>query len=161
MQTNDDNAVADRINAGAAIPTVEPSQIESMWQAISKVPREKRISTGVDLHMMASASGGRPPTPEQRVGMMIRYVLFDHLLEQGLLDEYMNDDALRKKVFSAVALFPCDKNDLAEAAAQRMSGEGSREAAQKIANELKQAGHDPDHPGLLGKLIDWMRENCK
>lgn len=161
MQTDDMNAVTERINAGAGIPTVEPSQIEYMWQAIGKVPREQRRATGIDLHLVAAGSGLPPPGPEQLVGMMIRYVLFDHLLEQGLLDEYMKDDVSRKKVLTAVALFPCDKNDLAEATAQRLSREGPREAADKIARELEQAGYDPDHPRLGGRFVDWMLQNCK
>lgn len=161
MQSDDINSVTERINAGAAVPAVEPSQIEYMWQAISKIPREQRRATGIDLQHVAAGSGRLMPRPEQRVGMMIRYVLFDHLLEQGLLDEYMKDDVSQKKVLTAVALFPCDKNDLAEATAQRLSREGSREVANKIARELKQAGYDPDHPRLGSRFIDWMRQNCK
>lgn len=92
--------------------------------------------------------------------MMMRYAMLDALVDRGILDEYMKDESLRKKVFAAAALFPCDKNDLGEALAQRLARDSPPDVAQKTSEEFRQAGYDPDHPKVGGKFIDWMRDNC-
>jgi hypothetical protein len=92
--------------------------------------------------------------------MMMRYALLDALVERGILDEYMKNESLRKKVFATAALFPCDKNDLGEALAQRLARDSSPDVAQKTWEELRQAGYDPVYPKVSGKFIDWMRDNC-
>jgi len=171
METDDPNAVTDRINAGAEIASVEPSLIEHMWQAISSIPREQRqgrtveilfkASTAVDLHAVAHGDPDLlPQDPAQRVAMMMRYALLDALVERGILDEFMKDESLRKKVFAAAALFPCDKNDLGEALAQQLPLNSPPDVAQKTSEDFRQAGYDPEHPKVSGKFIDWMRDNC-
>jgi hypothetical protein len=152
MQTDDLNLVTEQINAGAGIATIEPSLIEHMWKAMSSIPSELRQGTSTGLHTVASADPGRlPENPEQRVGMIMRYALMNALIERGLLDDYMNDEAQRKKVFAAAAQFPCDKNDLGEAVAQKLN--------QKTSEELRQAGYDPDHPKVAERFIAWMHEH--
>lgn len=154
MQTDELNVVTEQINAGAEVATVEPSLIEHMWQALSSIPKDLLQSTSVGLHAVASADPGRlPQNPEQRVGMMVRYALMNALIERGLLDEYMKDEAQRKRVFAAAALFPCDKNDLGEAVAKQL--------ADKTNEELRLAGYDPDHPKVAGRFIAWMHEHCQ
>jgi hypothetical protein len=160
LQIADLNAVTDRINAGAEIASVEPSLIEHTWQAISSIPREQRQNTGIDLHAVAHGDPDLlPQDPAQRVAMMMRYALLDALVERGILDEFMNDESLRKKVFAAAALFPCDKNDLGEALAQQLALNSPPDVAQKTSEDFRQAGYDPDHPKVSGKFIDWMRDN--
>ncbi|HET9284886.1 MAG TPA: hypothetical protein VFR24_23290 [Candidatus Angelobacter sp.] len=74
MQPDELNVVAEQINAGAEIATVEPSLIEHMWKAMSSIPSELRHGTSTGLHAVASADPSRlPQNPEQRVGMMMRY----------------------------------------------------------------------------------------
>ena len=151
MQMDELNAVTEQINTGAEVPTVDPSLIEQIWKALSSVP--KNISQGmVGLHAVASGNPSLlPQSPEQRVGMMVRYTVMNALIERGLLDDYMKDEEQRKKVFAAAARFPCDKNDLGEAVAQKLD--------QKANEELRQAGYDPDHPKVGERLIAWMREH--
>lgn len=161
MPIDDLSAATERINAGAEIASVEPSLIEHMWQAISSIPKEQRQSTGVGLHAVALGDPDRlPQNPDQRVAMLMRYALLDALVERGILDEYMKNESLRKKVFAAAAQFPCDKNDLGEALAQRLARDSPPDVAQKTREEFRQAGCDPDHPKVSGKFIDWMRDNC-
>ena len=91
--------------------------------------------------------------------MVMRYALLDALVERGILDEFMKDESLRKKVFAAAALVPCDKNDLGEALAQQLALNSPPDVAQKTREDLRRAGYDPDHPKVGGKFIDWMRDN--
>jgi len=152
MQTDDLNVVTEQINAGTEIATVEPSLIEQMWKALSSIPKDLLQGNSVGLHAVASAGPNNlPENPEQRVGMMVRYTLMDELIQRGLLDEYMKDEGQRKKVFAAAAQFPCDKNDLGEAVAQKLD--------QKTNEELRQAGYDPDHPKVAERFIAWMHEH--
>jgi hypothetical protein len=156
------NAVVDRINAGEEIASVEPALIEHLWTALNSIPREQleklRGSTGsFGVHCDPDLL---PESPEKRVGMMMRNVLFNALLERGILDEYMKDEVLRKKVFAAAALFPCDKDDLGEAVAQRLIRDAQPDVAEKTREEFRQAGYDPDHPKVAAKFIAWIRENC-
>lgn len=153
MQPDDLNAVTEQINAGAEIVTVEPSLIEQMWKAMSSIPNELRQGTSTGLHAVASAGPSHlPQNPEQRVGMVVRYALMNALIERGILGDYMNDETQRKKVFAAAAQFPCDKNDLGEAVAQKLD--------QKTNEELRQTGYDPDHPKVAERFIAWMHEHC-
>jgi len=151
MEMDKLNAVMGQINEGARIAAVDPELIEQMWKALSSVPKD--MSQGmVGLHAVASGNPSLlPQNPEQRVGMMVRYSLMNALIERGLLDEYMNDEGQRKKVFAAAAMFPCDKNDLGEAVSQKLS--------QKTNEELRQAGYDPDHPKVGDRFVKWMREH--
>jgi len=152
MHMDELNAVTDQINEGAEVPSVEPELIEHVWEAIRSIPEELR-ATSRGMHLTAKTDPNLlPQSPEQRVGMMMRYGLMNALIERGLLDEYMKDESGRKKVFAAAAKFPCDKNDLAEAVAQQLN--------QKTNEELRQAGYDPDHPKVAERLVTWMREHC-
>ena len=152
MQTEDLNLVTEQINAGTEVASVDPGLIEQMWQAMSSIPSELRQGTSTGFHAVASAGPSRlPQNPEQRVGMMVRYALMNALIERGTLDEYMKDEAQRKKVFATAAQFPCDKNDLGEAVAQKLD--------QKTNEELRQAGYDPDRPKVAERFIAWMHEH--
>lgn len=153
MQMDELNVVTEQINAGAEVASVDPGLIEQMWKAMSSIPRELRHGTSTGLYAVASGDpGSLPQNPEQRVAMAVRYALMDALIERGILDEYMKDEAQRKKVFATAAQFPCDKNDLGEAVAQKLD--------QKTNEELRQAGYDPDHPKVGERFIAWMREHC-
>jgi hypothetical protein len=161
MQIEALNAVTEQINAGAEVASVEPVLIEQMWKAMSSIPRELRQGTLTGVHAVAPVDpGSLPQVPEQRVGMMVRYAVMDALIERGILDEYMKDEAQRKKVFAAAALFPCDKNDLGEAVAQQLARIQPSEIAQKTHEELQQGGYDPEHPKVGERFIAWMRDHC-
>lgn len=161
MHTDDLRAATERLNAGAEIPNVEPSLIEYLWEAISRIPREKRKNTAIGLGVFARGDPNRlPQNPELHVAMMVRYALLDALIERGILREYMENESLRKKVFVAAASFPCNKNDLSEALAQRVLRESPPDIAQKVIEEFRQAGYDPDNPQVAGRFIVWLRDNC-
>ncbi len=160
MQIDDLDAAVDRINAGAEVATVEPSLIEYMWKRISSIPRELRQSTSPGHFAVLADPDRFPQNPDQRAAMMIRYALLNALVERGILDDYMKDESLRQKVFAAAALFPCDKNDLGEAVAQRLVSDSSPNVAQKTSEEFRQAGYGPEQPRVGGKFIEWMRHNC-
>lgn len=158
MQIDDLDAAVGRINAGAEIATVEPSLIEYIWKAISSIPKELRQRAPAGSHLGVLAERDRiPQNPDQRAAMMMRYALLNALVAQGILDDYMKDEPLRQKVFAAAALFPCDKNDLGEAVAQRLGRDSSTDVVPKTEEE---AGYDPEHSQVGRKLIEWMRHNC-
>ena len=152
MQMDEMNVVTEQINAGGEVPGVESSLIEQMWKATSSIPKDLLQGSSTGMHAVASAGPSSfPEDPEQRVGLLIRYALMNALIERGLLDDYMKDEVQRKKVFAAAAQFPCDKNDLGEAIAQKLN--------QQTNEELRQAGYDPDHPKVGERFIAWMREH--
>lgn len=160
MEHDDFKAAAERLNTGAEVPTVAPGVIKAAWDAASRIPREQRQRTafGIGAFAMANAADV-PQNAEQRVAFIARYSLLDALMELGILDDYLNNDSTREKVFTAVASFPCNKYHLGEAMAQKQLREALPEAAEKIRAELRELGYDPDHP--LGEAFkQWMHDHC-
>ena len=157
MEKDDLEAATARINAGAEVATVEPSLIEYMWKLMSSIPREQRQSTSPGFTGVLADPGRFPQNPDEHVAMMIRYALLSALVEGGIVGDYMKDESLRQKVFTAAALFPCDGNDLAEAVAQRDS---SPDVTRKTGGEFRRTGYDPEQPKVSKKFIEWMLHNC-
>jgi hypothetical protein len=161
MESVEFNAYAERINEGAPIAQVEAYLIEGMWEALSRMPAEKRQHVSVGLGAFARVNPNfAPPSPEQTVALLARYALLDALIERGILDDYMRDELLRKRVFAAAASLPCDKNDLSEALAQKILRESPAEVVASTKEEMRLAGYDPDHPKVGDKFIEWMCDTC-
>lgn len=152
-------AATTRLNAGEQIPEVEATWIEQMWDVRSRIPPEKREHTAIGLGAIA---GGDPSQidPEHRVALMARCLLLDAIVELRVLDDYMNEESKRKKVFAAAASIMCNKNDLGEALAQKHIPESPADMAEKMKQELRAAGCDPDHPKIGDRFIRWMRDSC-
>jgi hypothetical protein len=159
MEHEDLNVAVERINAGAQIPAVEPSQIEHMWLALSRTPADRRKNTAVGLTAVCANREFAPKSPDEQVAMMTRYALLDALLERGILNDYMKNESARKEVFAAVARIPCDKSDLGEALAERVLREASTEAMEQKRAEAKSEGWDIDRPKIGEKLIGWIRSH--
>jgi hypothetical protein len=160
MQGDDVHAASERFDAGEQIVQVDRSQIGHVWEAMSRIPieaRQKTAAIGVDVFGNSDLA---PRTPEQQIALMARYALLDALIERGALNAYMSDESLRERVFAAAATIPCDKNDLGEVMVQRLLRESPPEVAQKVEQEMRQAGCDPDHPKMCDKFVEWMRDNC-
>jgi hypothetical protein len=153
-------AAAERLNAGAQIAQLEPSLIEHMWKALSRIPRNEGQPTVVGYMAVRLAPELAPRSPEHKLAMMARYALLDALYRAGHLHDYMKDETLREKVFAAAARMPCDQNDLSEAVAERVLRQSPPDITQKTKEELAQQGYDPDHLKLADKFIAWMRDNC-
>lgn len=161
MQDDAFGAATERINSGAEIPTVSPSLIEHLWVAISRIPKPQSQHTAIGLGAFALCDpDALPKNPEQRVAMMARYALLDALVERGILSEYMEDEALRKKVFAAAASLPCNKNDLGEALAEKLLRDSPPERLEEAQKELSEAGYDPTHLKVAEKFIEWMHDRC-
>ena len=161
MQGDDLHAATERFDAGEQILQVEPSQIAHVWEAMSRIPieaRQKTAAIGLDVAFGDPDLARR--NPEQQVALMVRYALLDALIERGNLNPYMSDESLRKRVFAAAATIPCNKNDLGEVLVQRLLRKSPPEVAQKVEQEMRQAGCDPDHPRVYDKFMEWMRDNC-
>ncbi|MFB3812722.1 MAG: hypothetical protein ACE14L_01315 [Terriglobales bacterium] len=142
MDENEHQAAAERINAGAPIPEVEPSVIKHLWDAIRSIPAgfRRRQDVAIGLGAVAACGGPDPSSlsPEPHVAMMARYALLDALVERGFLNDYMEDQGLKEEIFRTAALFPCDKNDLAEALVPRMLRESSPETVENFVAEMRQ-----------------------
>ena len=151
-------AATDRLNAGAQIAQVEPSLIEHMWKALSRIPRNQGQPTGFVAARLEPDLA--PRNPEQKLAMMARYALLNALIERGILDDYMKDETLREKVFAAAARLPCDKNDLLEAVAERVLQQSPPGITQQTKEDLAHLGYDPQHLKVADKFIAWMRDNC-
>lgn len=150
---------AHRLNAGAQIAEVEPSLIESMWKALSRIPRTEGQPTASGHTAVKLDPELAPRSPEQKLAMMARYALLDALIERGILDDYMKDETLQRKVFKAAAQLPCDQNDLREAVAERVLRQSPPDASQKIKEDLARGGYNPDHLKVADKFIAWIRDN--
>lgn len=142
---NDDAAVAARVTAGEPVAPVE------FWD----LPQR----TG---HLMAVA-GNHPDLSSlssgQRIAFAVRYALLDALIRAGILDRFMEHAKLRQKVFAAAASLPCDINDFGEAMMLKRLRESSPDVVEKMKEEMRQAGYDPNHPKLGEKFVSWMDQN--
>ncbi len=151
-------AAMERINSGAEVPPVDPSMVESLWDAISSIPAERRGTTAVDLGAVAGANLSSLD-PEQHVALMTRCMLLSALAERGVLNDYIGDEFLRKKLLVATATLPFSKNDLAEALAGRIFRESPPDVVQKTRADMIEAGLDPDFPNIAKRLIACVRDN--
>ena len=157
---HDMNAATEQINAGASIPPIDPALIERVWQAVSGIPRPSGRHVSIGLGAVASGDPTlAPTTPDQQVALMVRNAMLDALVERGVLDEFMQDASLRKKVFQAAATLPCDKNDFGEAVAEKVLRESPPELGAKTEEEFKLAGYDPNHLKIVDKFIAWIRDH--
>jgi len=157
---NDDGAAVARLNAGEPMAPVEFSWIEHAWNALGHLAPWPRHSTGIDLGAVAGNDASLASlSPEKRIAFACRYALLEALIKAGILDHYMEDAKLRQKVFAAVASLPCDKNDLGEAMMLKRLRESPPDIVEKMTEEMRQAGYDPDHPNLGEKFIAWMDHN--
>jgi hypothetical protein len=147
------NDAVNQLNAGGAIAAVDASWIERSWNVMSQLDAIRGTSIG----LRAVADPNAPAlTPGERLAVSFRYELLDSLLKRNILDSYMQDAALRKKVFQAVASLPCDKTDLGEASFLRRLRESPPEVAEKMIDEARNEGYDPEHPRLDDKFLAWM-----
>jgi hypothetical protein len=148
------------LNAGEPIAPVDASLIERAWKALSQLDAIQRNTVGIQLGAVAgNDSNASALSPDQRLAFSFRYALLDALLKRGILDSYMEDANLRHQVFAAAASMPCDKNDLGEASLLRRLRESPPDIVEKMTEEMKQAGYDPDHPKLDEKFMAWMNTN--
>jgi hypothetical protein len=156
---NDDAAVAARVTAGEPVAPVEFSLIERAWNRLSQLATDLPQRTG---HLMAVA-GNHPDLSSvssgQRFAFAVRYAQLDALIRAGVLDRYMEDATLRQKVFAAAASLPCDINDFGEAMMLKRLRESSPDVVEKMKEEMRQAGYDPNHPKLGEKFVSWMDQN--
>ena len=148
------DAVAARVNAGEEIPEVDPSRIEHMWDVMSRIPRGQNKTIGL------GAAGGDPNARqtdiEEQVAVVFRCKILEALVDRGVLNDFMKDEEGRKKLFVAAATLKCDKNDFGEALAQESIREAPPEVREKMKEELRLAGCDPDHPAIVEKFITWI-----
>ena len=157
---NDDAAAAARLNAGEPIAAVPFSLIERAWNALGHLARERQPSVGIHLGAVA----GNDPnlsslSSDQRVAFTVRYALLDALITAGFLDRFLEDAKLRQRVFAAAATLPCDKSDLGEAMILKRLRESPPDIVEKMIEEMRQVGYDPDHPKLSEKFMAWMNHN--
>ena len=157
MEDEGFSAATERINSGAPIPAVEPSQIEYALEVLSSIPKDRRKNTAVGLTAVCGNPDYPPKNPDEAVAWMARFALLDALVERGILNDYMKDEPGRKQVFAAAATIPCDKHDLAEALAERILRDASPEMLERTKEEAKNAGLDIDRPKIGEKFIDWIR----
>lgn len=144
-----------RLNTGEPIPPVEAALIENIWMLASRIPRERLETAAIGLGAICNP-GAPQPEPEQQVALMARYMLLDALIQRGVLAPFMTDEALRKKVFSASAKMPCNRDDIGEALAYKMLVDSQAEQLEKTRAESLEAGLDPDHPQLDDKFLAWI-----
>ena len=158
---NDDGAAVARLNAGEPIAAVQCSLIERAWNALGHHARGPRHSIGIDLGAVAGNDSTLSAlSPDQRIAFTVRYALLDALITTGILDRFMEDAKLRQRVFVAAATLPCDKSDLGEAMILKRLRESPPDIVEKMIEEMRQVGYDPDHPKLSEKFMAWMHHNA-
>lgn len=161
MQSDEMAAAVERLNTGAGIPAVAPSMIAIAYEGLHRLHREKGLGVGVDVGLFAKLDPvNQPPNAEQQVAFMARMGLLNALLELDILDAYMSDESQREKVFAAAASFPCNKSHLGEAMALKRLREAQPDVAEKMREDFRQSGYDPDHPKVGDEFKRWMEEHC-
>lgn len=158
--TDDLRALAEEINAGAQIPTIEAAQIEQVWEALSRIPVNRRKSEDIGFTGVCVNPALAPKNAEEEVALMARYALLNALLERGFLNDHMNDESARKRVFVAAATLPCDTNDLGEALAERLLCDKPADVVERTREELKNAGWDLNRPKVVEKFVSWIHNHC-
>ena len=145
-----------QINAGAEVPAIDPQFVEASWDVLATLPPERRRNAAIGLGAVAGRGLESLP-PEQEVALLIRITLLNALSECGVLNDYLSENTLKRKLMTAVASVPFTKNDLAEALSQRIFREATPEVAEKARREMIEAGLDPDFPGIARRLTDSLR----
>lgn len=145
------DAVLNSIKAGAPIPPSDATMIERWWDVMSDVPRERRGHVAIGLGAIAGPNP-TPLNPEQAVGFMMRSAILCGLEERGLLQEYLAQAELKKKLFEVIASVPLSLDDFGEAVVERVLREGPAEEIAKLRQELAAKGLDPDRPRIISRL---------
>jgi hypothetical protein len=132
----------------ADIPAVDSSALKQMSKAVTQIlAHSKSKATGLEV---LAAFGFDPTslTPQQFAALDSRQTILLSLLQRGVLNDYMLDEASSERVFAAAATFPCDGGDFAEAVYQLERSKSPTEVAEKMKQEMRQHGDDPDKPGV-------------
>src|SRR3954470_20548389 len=162
MNDNADRDAVDKLNAGEPISIVDPVYLKNAWEAALNIPVEHRNTIALGLGAVA---GGNTALHDLladarlRVAFMVRFSILQALIDQGALNDYMEDEAKRDDVFRAVASMPFDRMDGAEAPSQRILQDAPPDAVQERKEEMLASGIDPDHPKLIAKLLASMAQN--
>ena len=144
------DAVAARVNAGEEIPEVDPFRIEQMWEIMSRIQRGQNKTIGLGA---VAGPNAREIDPEEQFALTFRCKILEALVDRGVLDDFMKDEAGRKKVFAAAATLKCDKNDFGEALAQESIRHAPPEVQEEMKEELRSAGCDPNNPAIIAKFL--------
>lgn len=69
-----------------------------------------------------------------------------------MLQEYLAQAELKKKLFEVIASVPLSLDDFGEAVVERVLREGPPEEIAKLRQELAAKGSDPDRPRIISRL---------
>lgn len=76
-----------------------------------------------------------------------------------MLDDFLADAALKKKMLTAIGSIPFTRNDLIEAMASRIFREAPPVEAEKCRAEMLREGLDSESPKIVERLIAYVREH--
>jgi hypothetical protein len=161
MNPDEMAAAMQRLNEGAPLSPVNPSDMQKMWEVSQKYMPDRKAKGAVAVDSRLYAAHGVDPAAfdgEQHVSMSMRQWLLVSLVERGVLRDYFDGEKLRPEVFRAAATIPCDKNDLSEALASHHLPEMSAEEAAKLREQMQAEGFDLEHPKVDEKFLAWMRD---
>jgi hypothetical protein len=66
-------ATLERIKAGVPIPPIEPSQIERVWEGLSRIRRETLPNVTVGLTAACGNPEFAPKNPVEQIALSVRY----------------------------------------------------------------------------------------
>jgi hypothetical protein len=162
MNHDTENEAVENLNAGKPVPPVDPAYLKNAWEALSRLPAELRGTVSLDVRVI---SGDAAPDlmnrdPGQYLAFGMRLATLQALIERGALNDYMQDNAQRARVFRAAATMPCNKYDFAEAMSQQMLRDSPPDVAAKTREGMLAGDLDPDHPKVIAKFIAWMEQQA-
>jgi hypothetical protein len=160
MNHDAENQALEKLNAGDPIPSTDAAYLKKAWEALRDLPAERRgkVALGAQFIFGDAAPDLTTVDPSQFLAFGMRLAILQALIERGALNDYMQDDAQRAKVFHAAATMPCNKYDFAEAMSQQMLRDSPPDVAAKTKEEMLAGGLDPDHPKVIAKFIAWMEQ---
>jgi hypothetical protein len=153
----------EQFNSGAPIPTVSASDLKQLWEATPRMnadmPPQPNTVTGLAV-FAAYGVEAAASRPEEFMIVQLRYALLSALVRRGILQDYIQGDALNEKAFVAAATMPCTIVDLGETMIPLAFEKASAEDAAKAKEEMRARGYDPEKPNVDGKFLEWLNTNC-
>lgn len=149
---------------GGRVPFVKPEHLAATWKFMSEadegVSSTRTTGVGVvlaraglsadEIEFLSRAEGGG-------FAFVIRSQLLQSLVQRGVLREYADGNELDRRVFRAVALFPFNEEDFAEASVLLHLKTLPPEKSAQLRSSLIAEGYNPEEPKVDSKFLEWIR----
>lgn len=149
---------------GGRVPSVKPEHLAATWKFMGEaqegVSNTKTYGLGIvlargelsadEIEFLSRAEGGGP-------AFVMRSLFLQSLVQREVLHDYTEGSELDQRVFGAVASFPLNEEDFAEAALQLQLKKLSPEKSSQLRAGLIAEGYNPAEPKVDARFLEWIR----